>query len=230
MAGRGAFGAGVGKLRMSMILYLVGTIVVLVGFFLGAFNLLSLSTMLGSQGSSYPGYTSGSSYPGFPNYTNASAVASIASVQAIGAAMVYIIPGMIAAIVGYVLSLIAVFLLRSGFKSISSSNRSYGIGTTGALLQLIGFFMFLVGFIAFGALLFVSPGAAIAGSFGMLALVAVGGIISFIGAIMALVGFWRLGSANNSALIQVGAILYLIFPFLGAILLLVGLDPSKIKK
>jgi hypothetical protein len=47
---------------------------------------------------------------------------------------------------------------------------------------------------------------------------------------LAIVGFWRIGASNNSDMIQVGAILYLVVNIIGAILLMIGLDPSNIKK
>ncbi len=200
------FGAGVEKLRTAMILYLVGLAVIVIGGILAIVGGVSH------------------------------------------------VPGIIywpVLIIGFAIFLLSFFLERKGFAIISSANESYSIGSVGALLQLIGSAIFLAGIVLIAVINLLTIGAAVhslqqpnGASAGYVALtgtgtmsaiillvaIFIGGAIIFIGSILAIVGFWRIGASNNSDMIQVGAILYLVVNIIGAILLMIGLDPSNIKK
>ena len=195
--------AGIGKLRKAMLVYLVGFLVTVVGYFLGFAPLLA----------------AGSSH---------SSLASTASLLIFVSVM----------IVGIIVTIVALLLIRSGFKMLATTDSGYGIGALGALLELIGLaFFFLAAVVALVGLASLSSStsgfgalAAFAGTLlAMLGLFALGALLAFIGVVLILVAFWRVGSKNNSSLIKIGAIFYLLFGLIGVLLLYIGLGELEKK-
>ena len=141
------------------------------------------------------------------------------------------IPFLILFIIVMVLAIVALFFIRSGFSALASNNRKYGIGATGALIELVGAILFIV---AVGVII-ASVAAATTGGFGAaiggglagLAFFGIGGILGFVGTIMLVVGFYRIGSDYNSTAVKVGAIFYILFSLIGVILLYVGLKDAQ---
>ncbi len=106
------------------------------------------------------------------------------------------------------------------------SRESYSIGYTGTRLFIIGLIVELVGLLV---IIGGAAGGSIGGVMGGLAIVAIGGIVSFIGMILFAVMLIRLGEVDSSfktagILLLIGIILSLIeyTAVIGAILLLVG--------
>ena len=185
---------GIGKLRSSMLVYLIAEILIIAGSWSGLLPRLSRRVA------------------GTPN------VAGI---------IVYLV----VLAIGLALGIVGLLFMRSGFKILQKSNERYSIGTTGTLVEIIG--AIIVGV----AIVFLIAGVASAGSIttmghqagaalnilGAIILLVVGGITVFVGAILAMIGFFRVGEAYRSDTIKVGAILYLIITIVGVILLFIGL-------
>ncbi len=196
------FGNGIHKLRTAMLIYLVGSILGFAGFFVGLLPRLSM------------GATSSAALAGGITY-------------------------LIILVIGLILGLVALLLMRGGFKTLKKSDPAYGIGVTGTLLEIVG--IIFVGIAAVLLIITVAGAAsstasavfnsvgAIAGVFATLGLIIIGGIISFVGVILTMIGFFRIGSKYSNALVQVGAVLYLFIAFVGVILLFIGLNEIEKK-
>ena len=194
--------SGIGKLRTAMLLYLIGSILGIVGYIYG------VSQALG-----------GGAVPVTSNFAA-------------------LIPYLAIFIIGLVLAILAVFYMRSGFSILARSNSNYKLGATGALLDLIGIILVVLAviviFVSLLSLSSASPssglsavGVGIGGSLAALALFGIGGLLAFVGTILLVVGFYRIGSDSNSGIVKAGAILYLLIPFIGVILLYIGLKDAQ---
>ena len=226
---------GIKKLRKAMLVYLIGAVLTLIGTIAGVLflNSVNLNLFLASPNSSFPN----SSFPNstFPNssFLNSSFWS------------IMIICGIVM-IISVIISVLALLLIRSGFKILASTNKEFDLGILGATLQLAGVVILMLAVLVLLAI-FLSLMSSIAGSVGATGSVGagagftnalistgieviyvyifliIGGIIAFVGAILLLVAFLKLGSANDSTVIQVGAVFYLLFAPIGAILLYIGL-------
>ncbi len=121
--------------------------------------------------------------------------------------------------VGVVLALVSIILLFRGFRMLKAKSAGIGIGATGILLEIVG--------VVLGGILSSLSSLGAGGVYALIGII--GYIIAFIGAIIVLVGFWRIGSAYDSTLLKVGAVLYLLISIVGVILLYIGLGDA-IKK
>lgn len=205
--------AGFGKIRKSMLLIIVASIIAFIGYGAG------LAPALAAQ-----------------------SAPSSASAASLVTAEIFIVLLM----VGVIIQIYAVFNIRQGFKILKSNDPDYGIGATGALLELIGFaisavavVILLVGVASLvssfssavsGASTSTVIGAGIAAFAGVAVLflafigfLVIAGIIAFIGAILVGVGLFKIGSKYGDGLTQIGGILYIIIPLIGVILLYIGL-------
>jgi uncharacterized membrane protein len=196
---------GIRKLRTAMLIYFVAFILIIIGYVAGFSQVVSSTAALGG------------SHP--------------------STIMLYL--GLF--IAGFVISIITLIYMRSGFSILASANSKYGLGKIGALLQMIGAIFFII-----AAGLFISSlvaaastsstsaiaalGTGIAGTFASAGLYAVGAILSFVGVIMLVVAFFRIGSEYNNTAIKVGAIFYILFAVIGVILLYVGLGSALRQK
>lgn len=143
------------------------------------------------------------------------------------------------AVVGVVLGLIQLTWTRAGLRKLpgpapelASPIRVSGLVYPGLLLVLIGLpiLLFTLGSVLSCTPSGPPPGAMTCVRTGALwplfvgaGLVLVGGILSAIGWIYLAIGVWRLEHRYHQSLIQVGAILLLLFPLLGDILIWVGI-------
>ena len=161
------FGNGIHKLRLAMLIYLVGSILGIIGAFVGLL-------------------------PKLLSPTSASA--------ALASGTVYLI----VLILGLVLGLVALWFMRSGFKTARKTDPRFGIGVTGTTLEIIGII-----FIGVASVLLIITiagsvsgaaglGGARAGLFVTLGLIFIGGILAVVGAILVLVGFFRIGSNTTT--------------------------------
>lgn len=227
---------GIKKLRKAMLVYLIGAVLTLIGTIAGVLflNSVNLNLFLASPNSSFPN----SSFPNstFPNSTFPNSSFPNSSFWSI-----MIICGIVM-IISVIISVLALLLIRSGFKILASTNKELDLGILGATLQLAGVVILMLAVLVLLAI-FLSLMSSIAGSVGATGSVGagagftnalieviyvyifliIGGIIAFVGAILLLVAFLKLGSANDSTVIQVGAVFYLLFAPIGAILLYIGL-------
>lgn len=131
-----------------------------------------------------------------------------------------------------VTQLVSVYLLYGGFSHLEKVDPKAGTGKTGSILFLVGIAVLTVIFIAvivnsIPLLNQVSQGTNITASNvfaipGLSIFEIVAGIVSFIGIIMVVVGLYNVGTIFQDSTIKVGAIFYILFSFIGAILLLVG--------
>lgn len=129
-------------------------------------------------------------------------------------------------IVSSIITLVSVYLMRSGFSSLSSVNMRFGTGRTGTTLWFIGYIMVVVGYIAILEVFYTAAAGNSPGAVGYAILAAIflliGGLMALIGVIMACIGLFRIGSIFNQDTSKIGAILLFLISFVGAILLFFG--------
>jgi len=114
--------------------------------------------------------------------------------------------------VGAMISFVAYLYMFRGFMAMKGSDASYGIGETGMLLQMAGPVLLIIAVLLVlpslsgGILLFsLSTGVIAAAAVGV-----IGAIASFIGAILAAVGLFRVGRSYGNVLVRMGAVLWFI--------------------
>ncbi len=125
--------------------------------------------------------------------------------------------------IGIFITIISAVLYREGFKRLSTSyGAEFSVPTTMKTVYIAGIVLLLlvvVGLIV--SVIYLS----ISGILGLLVVLIFAGILAFIGFFVGLIlGLWRVGSAFNSSLVMVGAILMIIpyLDILGVILVLAG--------
>jgi putative flippase GtrA len=140
-----------------------------------------------------------------------------------------------AALVGMALTVVSLWFMREGFSRIRTVDARFSSSPTWVLLAMIGIIMVAIGLglllselvsllscigtsptppsSCFGSLTSVLAGGALAG---------IGGLLFVIGGIGTVVAVWRLGTRYNESLFKVGAILYIFFQIVGAILVLLA--------
>lgn len=123
-------------------------------------------------------------------------------------------------LVGVILGLIAISKLRGGFKDLKSIFPETGIGATGGLLLLIGFIVFILFPLGVVVAILANSDSLLVLSFVGLGL---GGVISFVGEILTAIGFYRVGNKYNESLVTIGGILTIFLPYIGYIMLFIGL-------
>jgi hypothetical protein len=187
---------GAGKLRTSMLIYLIGGILGIIGSFAGVIPAVTGQSMAAGTSASLP-------------------TAYLALT-----------------IVAIIFAITALLFMRSGFKILKGINARYGIGVMGTTLEIIGGILVGIGVILLIGVVLAAYSASTTGSsavgyglssIGILGLIGIGAIIAFVGVILTMVGFWRIGSDYNDGTIKVGAILYFIINIIGVILLYFGL-------
>ncbi len=129
---------------------------------------------------------------------------------------------------GLVLSVIALFFMRKGFKALQLGKAWYNIGAQGATVQMPGVVLILIGTAITASILSASAGAGISTAANNLSLAGIGitflgYALYFLGSILVAVGFSRLGADNSNGILKAGGVLYVIFNFLGVLLLLSGI-------
>lgn len=137
------------------------------------------------------------------------------------------------------ISLVQLWLFRSAFSDLAPIDSRFSTPRTLVLVAMIGFVLVLLGFVGLIVVVFqpntctsggssaTSPCVNLGASLGFLALLAVGGITVFVGYIGLLVGIWRLGTRYDEGLFKAAAILLILIPFVGAILLLIAARSSR---
>ena len=122
-------------------------------------------------------------------------------------------------VVAIVAGIIVVWVeLVAGFKLLKESNADYGIGLTGAYAMIVAAVIAFIG----GILFFINP------IFGAL-IVIVGAVLGILSAILVAIGLFRIGSKNESGIMEVGAILVVLISFIGWILVYVSIGEIKNK-
>ncbi len=125
----------------------------------------------------------------------------------------------VVAIVAGIIVVIVVWVeLVAGFKLLKESNADYGIGLTGAYAMIVAAVIAFIG----GILFFINP------IFGAL-IVIVGAVLGILSAILVAIGLFRIGSKNESGIMEVGAILVVLISFIGWILVYVSIGEIKNK-
>lgn len=140
--------------------------------------------------------------------------AAAGATGALGGALIAVV--MILVVV--VLEFISTIMMIIGIIELKNANKNYAIGFYGVILQFIAIILILIPVIA--SLLAGSLAAAGIGIFAFL----IAALLSFVGAILVIIMFWRLGSDYNIDLVKIGGVLYLFIPPIGAILLYLGLN------
>lgn len=134
--------------------------------------------------------------------------------------------------VSAVLTVIGLYMLFRGFGALRTVGSEFSIGRTGAILEIFGMVILLLGTIGILAILIPVVNLGNSSSAATLAqseLVAILGIailvaavILLVGVIMVMIGVYRVGSRFHSGLVQAGAILTFFLGIIGTILLFVG--------
>lgn len=119
-------------------------------------------------------------------------------------------------VVGIILEITALLWARSGFKLLRAVNGSYGIGVLGNTIIIIGAVLVVV-----AAAILLTAG--LYGTLIGLVIWVLAAILALVGIILTMVALYRIGRSNDSAVVQIGAILYLLISIVGVILLIIGL-------
>ncbi len=143
--------------------------------------------------------------------------------------------------VGLVLTILELWFYRQAFRALAPGDPRFATPATLVLLALVALVIVVLGAIGlvdvvYQAVLCAGSGNPITSTcinvgdlLGLVAVVAIGGIIALIGYIGLLIGIWRLGTRYGEGMFKVGAIL-LIFPvlsFVGLIMILVAARSAR---
>jgi hypothetical protein len=149
------------------------------------------------------------------------AVISIFSVIAIGIAGVFVM--LVIFLIAILTDILGILRIRKGFSILNTAGLGTGIGSIGALLILLGPLLEFIGVIL---LIPAALSGNLAGALASFGGLNIGGeVIGFIGLILLIIGFYRVGSYFNNGTVKIGSIL-LIIPILtiiGFIMLYSGL-------
>jgi len=146
------------------------------------------------------------------------AATSILSVIAIGAAGVFVM--LVIFLIAILTDILGILRIRKGFSILNTAGLGTGIGSIGALLILLGP---LLEFIAVILLIPAALSRNVAGALASFGGLNIGGeVIGFIGLILLIIGFYKVGSYFNNGTVKIGSIL-LILGIIGFIILYLGL-------
>jgi hypothetical protein len=146
------------------------------------------------------------------------AVASIFSVIAIGIAGVFVM--LVIFLIAILTDILGILRIRKGFSILNTAGLGTGIGSIGALLILLGPLLVFVGIIL---LIPAALSGNVAGAIASFTGLNIGGdVIGFIGLILLIIGFYKVGSHFNNGTVKIGSIL-LILGVIGFIILYLGL-------
>ena len=197
------FGNGIHKLRLAMLVYLVGSVLGMVGGFVGLL-------------------------PGLLSPASVSAAAASATVY-----LIVLIIGLVVGLIALLLMRSGFKIVRTadtsyGIGVTGTLLEMIGIILIGVavaiLIATLGSAALSGGISGAGGL-----GGALVGVFATIGLIVIGAIIAFVGVILTLVGLFRIGSKYKNALVEIGAVLYLFITFVGVILLYIGLGEIERK-
>lgn len=160
--------------------------------------ILGVIVPLFTMGSAFS-FTSGS-------LSNASAIAS--SIIAYG----------VVSLVGFILGLVAIFLVRSAFSTLASvDSNKFSMPSKMVLAIFIGLILFIIAFGVFIAgiasnISTINSGGSFnaAGIAGALGLIVLAGIVSLVGIVGIILGLWRAGERYDESLLKIGGILFII--------------------
>ncbi len=210
---------GLNKLRTGVLIHIVGALlwtgaIIVAWIGLAAFSAYQ-SVAVPCTGIGCP--TPATALPNFP----IAALVALIAVLASGAGITF---------VGF-------WFVRSGFKMLEPSMSTLGTGALGASLQIAGVLavavtavLLVVAVILSGMSSTSSAGQGLSGTIAFIAglgVIVIGAVIWFVGIILVLIGFYRIGNTYNNNLVEIGAIMYLFMGFIGAILLFIGLSEVK---
>lgn len=209
---------GVKDLAASMLLFIVSSVIGLVGF-VGAVAVTHAAAI--SIESNYTVYAGSGSLTVhiYPSYVAFSSFIRLISALALVAAIPMIL---------------AILRLRRGFRLLREVNAvRYGIGYTGSLLYLIGTAVAVVGIVIMltGFTLInepAAPGSIIPPQSLMVMLVSgvvimIGAVSGAVGEVLLVIALFRLGSDNRSGMVEAGSILFILIDLVGAALIYAGL-------
>jgi len=143
--------------------------------------------------------------------------------------------------VGVIFTMIELWLYRGAFRELSAHDSRFSTPSKLALLAFVGLVLLIVLAAAVFALVYQATVCAGSGNaitsaclnvgafLGLIGLLVIVGIATFVGYIGVLIGIWRLGTRYNEGLFKAGAILYIIpfLNFIGLVLILVGARSAR---
>ncbi|MFP3233665.1 MAG: DUF973 family protein [Sulfolobaceae archaeon] len=145
-------------------------------------------------------------------------VTSILSVIAIGITGVFVM--LVIFLIAILTDILGILRIRKGFSILNTAGLGTGIGSIGALLILLGPLLEFIGVIL---LIPAALSGNILCSVGSFTGLNIGGeVIGFIGLILLIIGFYKVGSYFNNGTVKIGSIL-LILGVIGFIVLYLGL-------
>ena len=137
-----------------------------------------------------------------------------------------------------ILGIVSFVYLYRGMDTLGAADPQLKIGSTGVKLSLGGMILFLLSFLM---LIPAAMSQSLAGVMAAVPLLFFGVILLFVGGIMLLIAFWRLGNMEDGSLIHIGVILIIlggllattkiggILSFIGTILVYIGVKNLREK-